>query len=138
MEFGLGLYGRLTQAFFTCNPVTYTDAAGNTTMLPSDLLSGLILWDAGAGGITATTPTATDIINALQSFAEKAWIGMAFEFVIKNTSDGAETITVAAGTGITLSGTATIAQSNAKRFRVVVTNVDAPAVTIYSLGTETF
>ena len=54
----------------------------------------------------------------------------------------AETITIAAGTGGTTSGggTMTVAQNNAKMFRIRFTGVapGSEAYTIYSLGTVTF
>jgi hypothetical protein len=66
-------------------------------------------------------------------------VGTSFVFTIRNTSAGAFTITVTAGTGGTVSGTATIAQNNTKSFLVVFTNVTpgTEAFTIYSLGTVT-
>ena len=51
-------------------------------------------------------------------------------------SDAAETITLTAGTNVSLEGTMTIAQSNTKKFLAVVTNASSAAVTIYSLGTS--
>ena len=69
-----------------------------------------------------------------------AAIGQSFQFDIINTASGANSITLTAGTGVTVSGTATVAQNNGKRFIVYITNATAgsEAVTIYSLGTYTF
>jgi hypothetical protein len=49
-------------------------------------------------------------------------------------------ITVLAGGGVTLSGTATIAQSNLKVFLVRFTNISpgTEAYTVYSLGSAVF
>ena len=68
-----------------------------------------------------------------------AFVGQSVEFVIRNTADQSETITVSAADGVTLSGTMTIAQNNSKRFLAVLTNVTAgsQAYTLYSLGTFT-
>ena len=60
-------------------------------------------------------------------------VGQGFEFTIRNTADAAETITLTAGDGVTLSGTMTIAQNNSKRFLCVMAS--SAAATIYSLGT---
>jgi hypothetical protein len=68
---------------------------------------------------------------------------MAFEFIIRNTADAAETITVTTNTGLTLSGTMTIAQNNSKRFLAVITAIGGvngvaaggDAITVYSQGT---
>lgn len=105
--------------------------AGNVTLTAAQLLGRIILRDPNGGARTDTLPTATLLIAAMR--VKK--IGSAFEFTIRNTADAAETITVAAGSGITLSGTATITQNNSKRFLAVITNVTSPAVTVYSLGT---
>lgn len=112
--------------------VVTTDAtAGARTYTAAELVGGLILRDPAGANRSDVTPTATAIVAAIPG----AIVGSSFEFVIRNTADAAETITVTAGTDVTLSGTMTIAQNNSKRFKAVVTNVGAPAVTIYSIGT---
>jgi hypothetical protein len=95
----------------------------------------LILRDPNGAGRSDVTPTATDLLAALEG---KAAVGQGFRFTIRNTADAAETITLTAGTGVTLSGTMTIAQNNSKDFLAVVTGIGTPAVTIYSLGTVVF
>src|SRR5690606_28432207 len=74
------------------------------------------------------TPTAAQIVAAIPDVA----VGSSFEFLIVNTADAAETITVTAGTGVTLVGTMTIAQNASRRFTAIVTAVDTPAVSIYA------
>jgi len=115
--------------------VTTDATAGARTYTAAELLGGLILRDPAGGARDDVTPTAAAIIAALAlNQAGKAPIaGSSFEFTIRNTADAAETITVTAGTDVTLSGTMTIAQNNTKRFLCVVTS--ATTVTIYSLGT---
>lgn len=103
--------------------------AGAATYTAAQLLGGLILRDPAGGARSDVTPTAALIIAAIT----QAGVGNSFEFTIRNTADAAETITVTAGTGVTLSGTMTIAQDNSKRFLCVVTA--STTVTIYSLGT---
>lgn len=113
--------------------VTTDATAGVLTMTAAMLLGGLILRDPAGAGRNDVTPTAAAIVAAIPN----AKVGDRFEFTIRNTADAAETITVTAGSGVSLSGTMTIAQNNSKRFLAVLTNVtpDAEAVTIYSLGT---
>lgn len=111
-----------------------TDAtAGARTYTAAEIIGGLILRDCAGGSRSDVTPTAALIVAGLPG----AIVSSCFEFTIRNTSDAAETITVTAGAGVTLSGTMTIAQNNSKRFLVVCDNVTgaAEAVTIYSLGT---
>ena len=106
--------------------------AGAHTYSAAELLGGLILRDPTDADRSDPTDTAVNIIAAIKQVG----VGNSFEFTIINTADAAETITVGAGTDVTLSGTMTIAQSNAKRFLCLVTA--ATTVTIYSLGTVTF
>ena len=134
--FGLGFYSRMAVEFETINTASIANGV-NTTYTSAQILGGLILRNPSAG-VTDTLPTATDLINTLRSFTKDAYIGMSFEFTIQNGSGGANTITVAAGTGGTTNGTMTIAQNNMKRFKIVITNVANPAYTVYSLGTVVF
>lgn len=109
--------------------VTTEATAGAHTYTAAELLGGLILRDPNGGARSDPTDTAANIIAAML----QAGVGDSFEFTIRNAADEAETITVTAGTDVTLSGTMTIAQDNSKRFLCVVTS--ATEVTIYSLGT---
>lgn len=112
---------------------TTLSTAGAETLTPAQVLGGLILRDPNGAGRTDTMPTAALLLATMPGVV----VDSSFEFTIRNTADAAETITVAAGTGGTISGTATIAQNNSKAFRVVWTNVTAgsEAYTAYSLGT---
>lgn len=103
--------------------------AGAVTLTAAQVLGGLILRDPAGGNRTDVLPTAALLAAALPGVAA----GTSFEFTIRNTADGNETITVAAGTGGTTSGTMTIAQNNTKRFLVVFTS--RSTYTVYSLGT---
>jgi hypothetical protein len=60
-------------------------------------------------------------------------VGNAIEFTIKNSAGGAYTITVDAGADGTAKGSMTIAQSNSKRFLLIMTS--ATTYDVYSLGT---
>lgn len=116
--------------------VTTVTTAGAVTYTAAQLKGGLILRDPNGAGRSDVTPTAALLVAALPS----AVVGTSFEFIIRNDADAAETITITAGSGATLSGTMTIAQSNMKLFLAVLTNVTsgAEAYTVYSLGTVVF
>ena len=114
---------------FKKTTVTTTTTAAAVTFTAAELLGGLILRDPAGAARADLVPTAAAIIAAIKSYN----VGTSFEFTIRNTADAAETITVTTNTGVTLSGTMTIAQNNSKRFLVVVDS--ATAVSIYSLGT---
>ena len=113
--------------------VTTTSTAGAATYAASEIAGGLILRDPNGASRTDTTATAALILAQFL----RARVGSTFNLVIRNTADAAETITVQGGTGVTISGTATIAQNNTKHFLGVFTNVTASseALTLYSLGT---
>lgn len=116
--------------YFTKHAVVSTiTSASAATYTAAQLLGGLILRDPAGSARSDVTPTAALILAALDAPVT----GQSFEFTIRNTADAAETITVTAGTDVTLSGTMTIAQNNSKRFLCVVTG--ATTVSIYSLGT---
>lgn len=123
----------ITQTGWLTTTVTTDTTAGAKTYTAAELIGGLILRDPAGANRSDVTPTAALIVAG----ASGAIVGRSFEFTIRNTADAAETITVTAGAGVTLSGTMTIAQNNSKRFLAVLTNVGSgtEAVTIYSLGT---
>ena len=119
--------------------VSTVATAAAVTFAATEVLGGLILRDPAGAGRADLLPTANAIINAING----PFVGLAFEFTIRNTADAAETITVTTNTGLTLSGTMTIAQNNSKRFLALITAiggqngvaVGADAITVYSLGT---
>lgn len=108
--------------------VTVEATADVHTYTAAELIGGMILRDCAGAGRADPTDTAVNIIAAIA----QAGIGNSFEFSIVNTSDGAETITLTAGVGVTASGTMTIAQNGIKKFLCLITS--ATTVTIYSLG----
>lgn len=114
--------------------------AGVVTYTAAQVLGGFILRDPNGAARADVTPTAALLLAAIKGAGRVPPNGSSFFFTIRNTADAAETITVTAGTGITLSGTMTIAQSNSKDFLAVLTdNRDGNAAfTIYSLGTSVF
>jgi len=105
-------------------------AAGNVSAtLSAAAVKGGILTTAPSGGaITLTTPTAALIVaqdpkaNALEGT----------EVTIINTN-GSNAVTVAAGSGVTIVGSATVAASSSATYVLVYTNVTASseAVTFY-------
>ena len=122
-------------------------AAGPLTYTTDQVLGGLILRDCNGAGRTDTLPDATALLGLLKGSIQPSSpggrvppVGVTVYLIIRNTSGGAFSITVAAGAGGSISGTATIAQNNTKEFAIVFTDVrDGNATYIaYSLGTSTF
>jgi len=109
--------------------VATKDAAGSLTA--AETIAGLIL-SAPASGVTLNSPTATAITDALK--AAKA--GSAFDFAVRNAGGGNFAVTFAAASGVTITGTATVASGKVGTFRGVVTATDTPAVTFYRVNTS--
>lgn len=124
--YGGGLLSRLAT-------VTTISTAGAVTYSAAEVAGGIILRNTNGANRADLVPTAANLLAAMPH----AQVGQSLEFTIRNTAGAAETITVTTNTGVTLSGTMTIAQSNSKRFLAVFTNVTAAseAYTLYSLGT---
>ena len=123
----------ITQTGWFITTVTTKTTAGVVTYTAAELIGGLILRDPAGAHRSDVSPTAALIVAGFAG----GIVGSSFEFTIRNDADAAETITLTAGAGVTLSGTMTIAQNNSKRFLCRLDNVGSgtEAVTIYSLGT---
>ncbi len=114
---------------------TYS-TAGNLTITSAMVLGGLLTRDPNGGNRTDTLPTAALLVAAIAASknenmlqrAEYPRVGLELKFLIVNTADAAETITVAAGEGGTMHPTTpTIAQNTAKQFLIKLTNVTSGA-----------
>lgn len=120
----------INDAVATSTTVTTDATAGANTWSAAELIGGLLLRDPAGADRSDVTATAAQIVAGIAGAA----VGSSFEFVIKNTADGDEVITLTAGVGVTLSPTSiTIRRGYSHRFRAVCTNVTgaAEAVTIY-------
>lgn len=80
-------------------------ATSTATLTTTQLLGGILLGSPGTSAATYTTPTGTAIDAALVN----AKVGSTFDLSIQNV-DGSSTgvITLAGGTGVTISGLATV------------------------------
>jgi hypothetical protein len=129
----IGPLPAITQVAWQRATVTTKTTAGAVTFSIAELLGGLILRDPNGAARADVVPAPADIVAGIAGCV----VGSAFEFTIRNTADAAETITMTASGLSTISGTATIAQNNSKRFLAVVTDIGSgtEAVVFYSLGT---
>lgn len=101
------------------NPLTLAAAA---TLTSPQTLTGMIIYSGATGNLTL--PSASDLCNNIQG----AMVGTSFELIIRNT--GAGTVTMVAGAGGTISGTATVVTVNTRIFLFNLTNV--------TIGSETY
>ncbi len=118
------------QVYGITTPTTVTTAA-DVTYTAAQIKARLILRDPNGAARADLFPTAANLIASF----DDAPVGLSFEVLIRNTADAAETITMTTNTGLTLSGTMTIAQNASRRFLVVITS--ATAVSIYSASAFT-
>ena len=110
--------------------------AGAATYTAAQIVNGFIPRDCAGANRSDVTPTAAQLLAQARTIFGNIAVGSNFEFEITNISDAAETITVTAGSGVTLwPASQTIAQNTAAKFRAVFTNVTASseAVTIYKV-----
>ena len=117
--------------------LTIKTGAG-VTFTYGEVLGGLIFHDTSSGAVNDTFPTAALLVPQI----EGAEVGSTVRLIIRNTSAGAGTITLVAGTGCTLSGTTAstaIAYLTQTEYLIRVTAVGAsPTYTVYGLGNTTF
>ena len=93
----------------------------------------LAMTGALAAGETGTTDTAANIIAAIPVY--QRGVGFSYKLRVINESSGAFDWTVAGGTGVTVTGTATVAQNTWREF--LVTIATATTITMQSTGTGT-
>lgn len=92
-------------------------------------MAGAAFVDLQTSGATAvTTPTATQILAALPVVS----LGLSYILRIYNTNGG--TLTLTGGTGVTITGTATIATNVWREYLVTVTGISTPTVTLQNRG----
>jgi len=109
--------------------ITTLNTVGNLTYSAAQIRTGLIVRDPNGGGRTDTTDTAARLIQELGLHQE----GDAWVCYLINTADAAETITLAGGTGVTISNVAqTVAQNEAAEMLFVRTNDGG--ITLYLIG----
>lgn len=132
----LGPYGQV--------PIRTGNTAADTATLVLGQMSTLLTGTPTAAA-NYTTPTATLLCSLFPFVGSGGVNNFSWDFFVKNTSAGANTITVVGGTGVTVTGTATIAQNAIKHFKIVLTACPIPGTTsptavaqVLSLGSSTF
>jgi hypothetical protein len=106
----------------------------NDDALTTDVLDDGILVITPTADRTKSTPTATQLIENILDVDGEAITAAsyeAFEFSIINLSTG-RTITLSAGTGVTLVGNMTVAISSSGRFQMI--KISTAAVELYRLA----
>ena len=87
----------------------------------------------------ATTPGTQTTRTAVQMFADNPLAYPGNVYWLRIAQSGAGTLTLAGGTGVTISGTATVATTTFRDFVVAYGGTaDVPTVTITNVGTGTY
>ncbi len=107
-------------SFSTVTNSTTVAVAMTPTNCAEGLINAKVVWTGGTTP-TNTTDTATNIIN---QFWPGHYVGATAELCLVNLNSG--TSTVAGGTGVTISGTATIPTLAAAWYRAKITNLADP------------
>ena len=112
--------------------VATVSSATGVTLSAAEMVGGWILrTGAATGAVTDTTDTAANLVAAYN--ASDTQVGSSFLLGINNTTG--QTLTLAAGSGVTVSGTATINDNNTRVFLGVFTDVTSgsQAVTLTNI-----
>lgn len=105
-----------------------------TTTFAAGQLTGATLVSYAS---TASTPGSIATRTATQMFADDPYarVGAAYRLRISNTAAGSATMTITAGSGVTLTGTATIADGTYRDYSVTYTS--ATALVMQNVGSGT-
>lgn len=93
----------------------------DTAYSGAEFVGGLILRDPNGGNRVDTTPNAAQIVTAIPN----AFVGISFRLFVYNATDAMETLTINAGSGVTLVGTAFIQPRKVQEYICVIDNVGA-------------
>lgn len=98
--------------------ITAITTGSSSTAAVAAFLNGIFKFSGGST-YTLTTPTAAQIVAAMQNVV----VGSSLTVSIYNANSGTTTIT--GGTGVTVTGASTVATSKALTYDIVVTNATA-------------
>lgn len=131
-----GLWGAV-QNLDQAAAIGFTSVASSATSVTATAagVAGGILNRTGSpgGGVAETTPTAAQIIAALPNTIP---LDGTFQYVMRYINNGlGQTVTWTAGSGVTVTGTATMATNTWRDFLVTVDS--ASAVTFTNIGAGT-
>lgn len=105
-------------------PAVDTDNTADALAITAAMvLDGILERDPNGGNRTDTLPSAADLVAAITA----PFVGQTIDFYVINTANGAESITVNAGTDGTMkpAAPAAISQNQARQFKFILTNVTA-------------
>lgn len=122
--------GNLNEIILGTMPEPQT-ATTTATLTAAQVTGNMLVASPGTSAATYTFPTATQLDTALGNLK----VGSTFDLVIVNTGTSSGALTLTMGTGLTLSGSGTVAitSSGQLRFRRTGT-ADTPTFTVYRIA----
>lgn len=122
----------------TVTSMTLTTGGGAGTLTAANLLGGFIIVNCDDAQSLAF-PSASDLIAAIPGVSGTAQFTGTVGFDLDIYNSGDTTLTMTAGTGCTIVGTATLLTVTAKRFKIIITDANpaAPTYSAYSMGPTT-
>jgi hypothetical protein len=120
-----------TGAVLTRAVQTSVNNAAGVTYTVANILTGFLFRSGAGGAVTDTTPTAAQIVAAFPG----SQANTGYEFTISNGNGGL--LTLAAGTGVTLVGTTTVANGWSRRYSLQITNATPGTEAINLIGLQT-
>lgn len=111
------------------NGLYTTEVGASKTLAASVVINGTYVTTGAPGATAVLFPTAANIVAAMNN----PQVGSMADFHVKNETDN--TMTMTTNTGLTLDGTVAIPTLKSQVFRIHVTAVSTPAVTIVGVLT---
>ncbi len=130
-------YSDLVTAIKQMSPQTATLSSALTTdtITAAQLIGGTLNRSGATGAVAATTDTAANIILALGS---NYFVGMGFVFYYTNANTSAGAVTVAGGTGVTMTGTLVVPIGATEMFIGTVTSATTVTINGQSVFTSVY
>lgn len=123
-----GAYPGQTRAFI----VTSNTTNGAATLTADSVVNAVLIRNSATAPFSDTLPAAAVMLAPIGADIQ---VGTAFDFIVENKS--ADTMTLLAGTGITIAGAATIAANTGRSWVGIVTAAPIAstlAITLYPNG----
>lgn len=113
---------------------TYTvkSGAGPFTLTAAEIVGGAIEFTGSTTAVVANTPTAAAIIAQMLALDVNSGVGSTALFTFINDNTSAGTVTLTAGAGVTLVGTALVAIATSRRYQIK--QLTASTVSITNIG----
>lgn len=113
------------------NTYTQLSGAGPFTLTGAQMVGGVVEFSGSTTAVTTTTATAAQILAAMQAIDANAGVGSTIQLTLVNDNTSSGQITLAGGTGVTLSGPTptAILIAAAKRYLIKILTTTTASMT---------